>query len=396
VIVFTLIVEVVMSFSGKATYSAGAGLPEIAEDVSDLVAIHSPHETALLDALGDAVRPARSTVHEWLEDQLLGNTDAVADGSISNPLTETVFNIAAVTNFRVGDQIQLEGSAEVMLVTVVDAESTALTVVRGYGGTTAEALVTGTTIHILGNAALEGGDADAARFTARVRKTNYTQIFSATVEVSGSELAVRQLGVADELDYQKQHRTRELLRDLENSVINGRAPASGAEGSATVRRTMNGIVGLVQSNVFVPGTDGFAAGASLSEAQLNQALRSIWQSSSGQVDLVVVGGQEKRAINAFVGTNRRFTATGETYKDGVSVYESDYGVCRVVLSRWVPTGMVLLLDSSRIEVMPLAGRSFQYKPLVRTGDRESGQIVGEYTLELRNESAHGIIRGFTA
>jgi hypothetical protein len=229
-----------------------------------------------------------------------------------------------------------------------------------------------------------------------VRKTNYTQIFSATVEVSGSELAVRQLGVADELDYQKQQRTRELLRDLENSVINGRAPASGAEGSATVRRTMNGIVGLVQSNVFVPGTGGFAAGTSLSEAQLNQALRSIWQSSSGQVDLVVVGGQEKRAINAFMGTNRRFTATGETYKDGVSVYESDYGVCRVVLSRWVPTGMVLLLDSSRIEVMPLAGRSFQYKPLARTGDRESGQIVGEYTLELRNESAHGIIRGFTA
>ena len=36
----------------------------------------------------------------------------------------------------------------------------------------------------------------AARFTARSRKTNYTQIFSATVEVSGSELAVRQIGVA--------------------------------------------------------------------------------------------------------------------------------------------------------------------------------------------------------
>ena len=30
-----------MSFSGKATYSAGSTLPEIAEDVSDLVAINS-------------------------------------------------------------------------------------------------------------------------------------------------------------------------------------------------------------------------------------------------------------------------------------------------------------------------------------------------------------------
>ncbi len=159
---------------------------------------------------------------------------------------------------------------------------------------------------------------------------------------------------------------------------------------------MNGIVALVTGNVFVPGSGGFPSGTTLTESHLNKALRNIWQASSGHVDLVVVGGQEKRAINAFVGTNRRFTADGETYKDQVSVYESDYGVCRVVLSRWVPTGMVLLLDSSRIEVKPLAGRSFQYKPLARTGDRESGQIVGEYTLELRNAEAHGIIRGFTA
>ena len=75
------------------------------------------------------------------------------------------------------------------------------------------------------------------------------------------------------------------------------------------------------------------------------------------------------------------------------MYESDFGVCRVVLSRWVPAGTVLLLDSSRIDVMPLAGRSFHYKPLATTGDRDSGQVVGEYTLELRNENAHGVIQG---
>jgi len=64
-----------MSFTGKATYSAGATLPEIAEDVADLVAVNSPHETPLLDALGDPARSARSTVHEWIEDALLPNTD---------------------------------------------------------------------------------------------------------------------------------------------------------------------------------------------------------------------------------------------------------------------------------------------------------------------------------
>jgi hypothetical protein len=65
----------------------------------------------------------------------------------------------------------------------------------------------------------------------------------------------------------------------------------------------------------------------------------------------------------------------------------------VVLSRWVPSGTVLLLDSSRIEVLPLAGRSFHFKSLATTGDRESGQVLGEYTVELRNENAHGVIQG---
>lgn len=383
-----------MAFTGKATYSAGATLPEAAEDVSDLVSINSPHETPLLDALGDPARAARSTVHEWLEDALLPNSDAINDATYTNGLTDTQFVVDNASRFRVGDQIQLDMSAEVMLVTGVNTGTNTLTVTRGYGGSTAQGLFDNAVIRILGNAALEGDDAIAARFTARSRKTNYTQIFTSTVEVSGSELAVRQIGVRDELDYQKLQRTRELMRDLENSVINGRAPAATVEGSSTVRRTFRGLRSFITSNVFEPNVGGFPADLVLTEEQLNQSLRTIWERSNGHVDLIVVGGQEKRSINSFVAVNRHFTPQSDTYRDNVSYYESDFGVCRVVLSRWVPVGAVLLLDSSRIEVMPLSGRSFHYKSLATTGDRESGQLIGEYTLELRNENAHGVIHGF--
>lgn len=382
-----------MPFTGKATYSAGATLPEIAEDVSDLVAINSPHETPLLDALGDPARAARSTVHEWLEDALVPNTDAINDGTFGNTLTDTSFVVDNASRFRVGDQIKIDLASEIMLVTAVDTGTDTLTVVRGYGGSTPQPLVDNATLLIVGNAALEGDDASAARFTARSRRTNYTQIFTNSIEVSGSELAVRQIGVRDELDYQKVQRTRELLRDLENSVINGRAPAATPEGSATVRRTMRGLRSFIATNVFTPGVGGFPADTALTEEQLNTALRGIWQQSNGHVDLIVVGGQEKRAINQYVAANRRFTPMSDTYRDNIAVYESDYGVCRIVLSRWVPTGSVFLLDSSRIEVMPLAGRSFHYKALATIGDRDSGQVIGEYTLECRNENAHGVIEG---
>jgi len=92
-----------MSFTGKATYTAGTTLPEIAEDVSDLVGINSPHETPLLDALGDPPRSARSTVHEWLEDALLPNTDTVNDSTYGNATTDTSFVVDNGSRFRVGD-----------------------------------------------------------------------------------------------------------------------------------------------------------------------------------------------------------------------------------------------------------------------------------------------------
>jgi hypothetical protein len=388
-----------MGFSGKATYAGGVELPEIVEDVSDVIGIVSPHETPLLDHLGDAKRSAMSTVHEWVEDSLLPNTDGVNQTTFTpNAQDATSVTVSNGGRFQAGDLVKPGTATEVMLVTGVAGN--VLTVVRRYGSTPASNLANGLKLTILGNAALEGADATNARFTTRVRRSNYTQIFAATVEVTGTMQAVRAYGVQDELDYQKQERIRELLRDLENCVINGTAPAATPQGGTGVRRSMNGILKLVSTNAFQPGVSGFpsggGAGSDLNEALINQALRNIWDQSSGRVDTIVCGGTQKRRINAFIGANvRQYSATDQRFKDGVSVYESDFGVCRVVLSRWVPADTVLFLDSGRVQVMPLQGRSFHFKPLATVGDAFPGQMLGEYTLEFKNENAHGLIRGLS-
>ena len=380
-----------MAFTGKATYSAGSDLPEIAEDVSDLIGIVSPYETPLLDHIGDPPRAAASTYHEWLEDTLLPNSDTIDDAVWTDASADTTFGVDNAGRFQVGDQVRPDGSDELLLVTATDTGAGTITVTRGYGGTTAEDLADNQVLHILGNAALEGDDAPAARFTSRTRQGNWTQIFAASLRVSGSDLAVRKLSVADELDFQKQERLRELLRDLENTVINGITPAATQQGSGTVRRTMKGIVPSVTTNVFKPNVAGFPADTDLTEAQLNLALRLIWEQASSRIDTIVVNGYQKRRINSFITSARAFGAEDVAYRNLVSVYESDFGVCRVILSRNVPANTVLLLDSSRINVLPLAGRSFHYKPLASTGDYEAGEVIGEYTLEFRNENAHGAI-----
>jgi hypothetical protein len=209
--------------------------------------------------------------------------------------------------------------------------------------------------------------------------------------------AARQIGVADEVDFQKQERLRELLRDLENCVINGVAPAANPQGSSSVRRTLNGIIPSLATNNFTPGSGpiptGGGGGSTLTEAVLNAALRAVWEQSAGMIDTILVGGAQKRKVNEFVSSARLFAANEDRLRNQISVYESDFGVQRIIMSRWVPADTLLLLDSSRISVVPLQGRSFHYKPLAATGDSETGMVLGEYTLEFKNENAHAIIRG---
>ena len=146
-----------MSFTGKATYAAGSTLPEIAEDVSDLIALNSPFETPLLDALGDPPYAAHSTIHEWLEDDLVATSDSIV--TITN---STHIIVGNASRFRPGDQLRVEGATEILLVSAVDLSTGTLTIVRSYGSTTLSTLAVNQQIYILGNAGLEGADADSA------------------------------------------------------------------------------------------------------------------------------------------------------------------------------------------------------------------------------------------
>lgn len=143
-----------MSFTGKATYSAGSGLPELAEDVSDVIGIVSPFETPLLDYLGDPRREAMGTVHEWIEDALLPNFDHLNQTVfVPDPETATSLTVDNGSRFRIGDLVRPDGWSEVMLVTNVVGSM--LTVVRGYGGTPNATLEDNLRLIIIGNAALE-------------------------------------------------------------------------------------------------------------------------------------------------------------------------------------------------------------------------------------------------
>ncbi|MBE7492728.1 MAG: DUF5309 family protein [Planctomycetes bacterium] len=377
-----------MSFSGKATYDAGATLPELVDDVSDLVGLISPFDTPLLDAIGSPRFAAKSTRHEWFEDALNAAQSRVnnAEGYDDD---DTAIAVDSGAVFRVGDLVRPEGGDEVLQVTAVSGNT--LTVVRGYGGSTPGALDDNQPLGVIGRAALEGEDAPGARHRARVRRENFTQIFTETVSISGTMDAVGLHAVEREFDYQVIQRLRELMRSLEQTVIAGFKAGENPQGSASVRRSMGGLLQFIRGeNAAI--TD--AQTEPLDEPLLNDALRAVWE-KGGRPNAIVCGGVQKRRISTFVQASRRYEPETTALRNLVEIYESDFGVQRVILSRWVPADKVLLLDLDKIQVMPLAGRSFFVKPLAESGDFRKAQIIGEYTLEVLNggDGGHGLITG---
>ncbi len=375
-----------MPFTGKATYDGGATLPELVDDVSDLVGLISPFDTPLLDAIGSPRTSAKSTHHEWFEDKLNPNFSQVNNGAgYSSAATSWVVDNGAT--FRIGDIIQPEASDEVLQVSAIATNT--LTVTRGYGGSIAEAVVDNQKVVVIGHAALEGEDAPNAAYLNRMRRENFTQIFTESVMISGSLDSVGLHAVEREFDYQVIQRLRELLRSLEQSVINGYKAASSAQGSSSVRRTLGGLL------QFIAGADAVvqdAGAAALDETKLNAALRACWE-KGGRPGAIVVNGFQKRKISTFNQSERRYEPESTVLRNLVDVYESDFGVQRVILSRWVPADKVLLLDLDKLQVLPLAGRSFFVKPLAESGDFRKAQIIGEYTLEALNaaDGGHGVI-----
>ncbi|MCK5609581.1 DUF5309 family protein, partial [Candidatus Pacearchaeota archaeon] len=140
--------------------------------------------------------------------------------------------------------------------------------------------------------------------------------------------------------------------------------------------------------------DGSAYTSGITEAGLNLAFRTAWDNGAKNINLLVVNGFQKRAINSFIGTSNRFWRPEDMkYKDMVAVYESDYGPANVLLNRHVPRDTVLGLDTQRFKVLPFSVRAFYTKLLGATGDSIKSQIIGEYTNELRNgpDGAHFVI-----
>ena len=236
-----------------------------------------------------------------------------------------------------------------------------------------------------GNAAVEGAVTTGSTTSSKARKTNYCQIMEKNGGVSGTQRKVDNVGGADEFAFEMKKKMLEWKLGAESDLI----LQSATSGDATNARKMNGLIAAITTN----RVTGSASTIALTEAKFNDLLQTIFESGA-IVSSVYVNGFNKRRITQFTTSNVRQLAMGETLKNRVSVYESDFGTVDIVLDRYIPVTTGIMLKDELFRKAWL--RKPSTYPLAKRGDLDEFQIVGEWTLEHLNERAGGILSAFAS
>jgi hypothetical protein len=260
----------------------------------------------------------------------------------------------------------------------------------------------------LSNYAVEGDTASDATMSPTTRVGNRTQIAQKTVKISGTLQAVDKAGRKSEKAYQLAKASAEIKRDMETSLLSNQVAANGNSSTA---RKLGGLQAWLATNGDF-GSGG-SAGASGTTARTNGTNRTFTEdilktvikevyAAGGNPKVLMVNPAHKQVVSAFAGiAAQRFMAPANeptTIIGAADVYLSDFGTVSVVPNRFMTSTnscdeTAFIVDPDMAAVAYL--RPFQTNELAVTGDNESTQLLAEYTLEVKNEAAHGIIADLT-
>ena len=257
------------------------------------------------------------------------------------------------------------------------------------------------------NAQLEGDVVVGTASAATTRLNNYCQISSKDVVVTGTQESVDKAGRNSEMAYQMAKRAKELKRDMESVLTSNQA---GVTGSTSAARKLRGLEAWLRTNTnrettaTSGGTKGKSATANgttnaavdatklraLTETLLKKVLAQVY-TSGGDPSIIMVGPHNKQTISTFTGRSSARTVINQknVIQGAADMYASDYGDLKVIPNRFSRERSMFAFDPEFAAVAYLRP-VFTYD-LARTGDSQRKDMRVEYTLEMRNEAAFGII-----
>lgn len=230
------------------------------------------------------------------------------------------------------------------------------------------------------NAQFQGDDIATftpASITARLG--NRTQISRKEVSISGTLDAVNKAGRRTELAFQMTKRAKELKIDIEAILLNNQAKVTGAVATApklaSVLAWIKTNTDHVGTNPTGDGTDARVDGTprAFTETMLKTVMKSVYNNSSEDLDVLMVGAGNKTVASGFAGgaqktydiSERKLTAT-------IDVYTGDFSTVRIIANRFMRPRDALLLNYSLWSVDWL--RPIRQMELAKTGDAEKRML----------------------
>lgn len=362
-----------------------------ARSIADAVFMIDWTEAPLLNILGFGSENVRkfelinfpSTKIEWIEDTMSPFATTTAENMDDS---ETGLDVATDTGsyFRQGDIISV--GSEYMLVTSVSSDT--LTVVRGYGGTTAAASTSGAAVTLLTRAMPEGANATTGHTTTTTQPYNYSQIISEAAQATKTAVAIKKHAIEDELDYQvgklfaNNGQAGKLAQFLQRTFYYGKR----VQRTASAYGSMGGFSTFVTTNV------SNLSGASLQRSDIHTKIRQI-RDAGGMCTHLITGSWGLEKINAMYENLIRTTRDETRGGSEITMIKTPHGEVEVVYDWMCPAGHMYFVNQEKIGWLPV--REFAQGKIAEQGDYYLTDVVGEYTFALANEESHGLIYGFS-
>jgi uncharacterized protein YhfF len=238
------------------------------------------------------------------------------------------------------------------------------------------------------NAAVEGADASYITVDPTVMRTNYTQILTEAVQVSGSMDVISTYGRARESAYQMAKSAAQVKRDFENALV-GTAQTHVVGNDSTARK-FDGYQQMCDSSAVVY----MGTGNTLDETHLLTCLQDLY-TNGAEPNTVSVTPSNSVTVATFAKAAGRFrtivdadSSSGKVV-NAVDLYVSPFGEVKIILNRFQKSTNTLVYENTMWSKQVL--RPWFREALAKTGDSTKQMIVGEFSLKHKNFKASGVI-----
>lgn len=354
------------------------------EDISEVLFASMALENTIAGLLPVGEPFADPDACRWEEDALniYQYTDTTAGGQNATDATSTLQLTAGQgASLMVGSQLVDEGqtisTAMPEILQVINVVNDAVTVTRGYGGTTKVTHAASASYRLIGAYLAETSDLDKDIARNRIPNNNLLGRFGLNVQISDEQLqrAMAQYvpGVPNEFDYQVAQRVREIKRQINNAfILSIRSTASGDFSS------FDGIFAWLIGNV------QNQAAATFTPDMVNTAYSNVF-GNGGDPDWLIAGTTIVRRIANLYSDRIRIEQSEKSRGWSVLYFDTDLGkTLRLILDAYMPTGAFAVVDSRRVRVRPFLNSFFYFRTAETMRDGEAARVIAKMSFEMRN------------